>query len=105
MHFWLFMEKLAKIDYDNQKNLRFFVNQYKKAQEMIKETEAFYLSFLISKTSTTLDVLNNNHIKWLDTKIELNRSVIDNCINGDTLGYKLCSENLEEFLNQKKQLG
>ena len=103
MHFWLFMEKLAKIDYDNQKNLRFFVNQYKKAQEMIKETEAFYLSFLISKTSTTLDVLNNNHIKWLDTKIELNRSVIDNCINGDTLGYKLCSENLEEFLNQQKQ--
>jgi len=103
MHFWLFMEKLAKIDYDNQKNLRFFVNQYKKAQEMIKETEAFYLSFLISKTSTTLDVLNNNHIKWLDTKIELNRSVIDNCTNGGTLGYKLCSENLEEFLNQQKQ--
>lgn len=56
---------LVKTDYDNFKNLSFFINQYKKAQEMIKEVGEFYQSFLLSKLVPMKDLLRNDKVNFL----------------------------------------
>ena len=57
---------LVKTDYDNFKNLAFFINQYKKAQEMIKEVEDFYQSFLQSKLLSAEEVLKDEFVNFIN---------------------------------------
>lgn len=57
---------LVKTDYDNFKNLAFFINQYKKAQEMIKEVEDFYQSFLQSKLLPTEEILKDEFVNFIN---------------------------------------
>lgn len=52
--------KLTKTDYDNFKNLKFFIEQHKKATQMIKEVDAFYGSFIKSKILTIKQLMKNN---------------------------------------------
>lgn len=58
--------ELIKTDYDNFKNLAFFINQYKKAQEMIKEVEDFYQSFLQSKLLSAEEVLKDEFVNFIN---------------------------------------
>lgn len=57
---------LVKTDYDNFKNLAFFINQYKKAQEMIREVEDFYQSFLQSKLLSAEEVLKDEFVNFIN---------------------------------------
>lgn len=55
---------LVKTDYDNFKDMRFFVEQQRKAQEMIREVDEFTHSFLDSKLMSVEDVMSDYH-NWL----------------------------------------
>lgn len=52
--------KLVNTDYDNFKNLKFFIEQHKKATQMIEEVNAFYGSFIKSKILTIKQLMKNN---------------------------------------------
>jgi len=49
-------QNLVIINYDNFKDLSYFIGQHNKALEMIKEVENFYLSFLKSKLIYSYDI-------------------------------------------------
>lgn len=53
-------EKLVITNYDNFKNADFFIDQYYKAKDMLKEVNDFFMSFIGSKLITGKD-LNNIH--------------------------------------------
>lgn len=55
---------LVKTDYDNFKDMRFFVEQQRKAQEMMREVDEFTHSFLDSKLMSVEDVMSDYH-NWL----------------------------------------
>lgn len=96
------METLAKINYDNQSNLRFFIEQYKKAQEMIKETHEFYLSFLLSKARNLSEVIKDTNVKWLEYSIKRNTHSVSEwaSLNHDHLYGK----KLKEYIDKKNSL-
>lgn len=74
-------EKLVVTNYDNFKNADFFIDQYYKAKDMLKEVNDFFMSFISSKLITTKD-LNNihpsalvgdyNHLEWTSKFIGYN---------------------------------
>ena len=49
-------QNLVITNYDNFKDLSYFIGQHNKALEMIKEVENFYLSFLKSKLIYSYDI-------------------------------------------------
>ena len=51
---------LVKTDYDNFKDMRFFVEQQRKAQEMMREVEDFQRSFIMSKFISMKDYVREN---------------------------------------------
>lgn len=51
---------LLKTDYDNFKNLKFFIEQHKKATKMLEEVDEFYDSFIKSKILTIKQLMKNN---------------------------------------------
>ena len=55
---------LVKTDYDNFRDMRFFVEQQRKAQAMLREVEEFTHSFLDSKLMSVGDVMSDYH-NWL----------------------------------------
>jgi hypothetical protein len=57
-------EHLVKTDYDNFRDMRFFVEQQRKAQAMLREVEEFTHSFLDSKLMSVEDVMSDYH-NWL----------------------------------------
>lgn len=61
--------KLVKTDYDNMRNLKFFINQHKKALEMIDEVNSFYNSFIKSKLITSKKLIKD---EFIIVKIEMN---------------------------------
>lgn len=114
---------LVKTDYDNFKNLAFFINQYKKAQEMIKEVENFYQSFLQSKLLSAEEVLKdeftnfinlekNYETEWRSSKygtydIHVNFTVISDMIYSTkklNLHQRKTSEMEEEFWNLNRRV-
>lgn len=74
-------------NYDNFKNADFFINQYFKAQEMIKEVDDFFKSFYISKLLTAKDMINIHPISfgggnWADicwTNKIVSWNLVDSC--------------------------
>lgn len=79
-------EKLVITNYDNFKNADFFINQYFKAEEMIKEVNDFFQSFYFSKLLTSKDLINihpksfggeYNNICWTNKIVDWN--LCDNC--------------------------
>lgn len=52
--------KLVKTDYDNFKNLSFFLEQQRMAEEMLKDVEEFKKSFVLSKMTSLLDFFKEN---------------------------------------------
>ena len=57
-------QRLIKTDYDNFCDMRFFVEQQRKAQAMLREVEEFTHSFLDSKLMSVEDVMSDYH-NWL----------------------------------------
>ena len=57
-------QRLIKTDYDNFRDMRFFVEQQRKAQAMLREVEEFTHSFLDSKLMSVEDVMSDYH-NWL----------------------------------------
>ena len=51
-------QKLVVTNYDNFKNADFFIEQYFKAQEMLKEVNDFFASFVSSKLFTSSQLRN-----------------------------------------------
>jgi len=53
-------QQLIKTDYDNFRDMRFFVEQQRKAQEMMREVEDFQRSFIMSKFISMKDYVREN---------------------------------------------
>lgn len=67
-------EKLVKTNYDNFKDCKFLMQQYKKAQEMQNEVNGFINSFIMSKLLTAKDLehISPNiidHYHWINSFI------------------------------------
>lgn len=59
---------LDKGDYNNKRNLLYFLEQEKLAKKMIEEANAFYNSFLISKTTRFEDILKYPNVFFCKAK-------------------------------------
>ena len=64
--------KLKNKDYNNDKNLAFFIEQKRKAEKMLQEVNNFNKSFVLSKFKDFDYVLSIlEHVNWIDfQKIE-----------------------------------
>lgn len=101
---------LVKTDYDNMRNLKFFINQHKKALEMIDEVNNFYKSFIKSKLVSYKKLIKDEFI-CIEIHQESSGDVKIGYANskfyGDFTGYDYsCFEDYAheyiESLNKKK---
>ena len=66
--------KLVKTDYDNFRDMTFFIKQQKKANEMLREVHDFQKSFILSKFISFREFVEQNPtygLKLFDDKLRL----------------------------------
>ena len=63
---------LVTTDYDNFKTLRFFINQQRKAEQMLKDIESFRRSFIDSKLVSFYDYVKEHPVEAIEQFKQMN---------------------------------
>ena len=93
-------QKLIITNYDNFKNADFFIDQYYKAKDMLKEVNDFFMSFIQSKLLTSKDLvkINPNCFKGSTEYSD------DNYWTQQFIGYNWLSKCRKGYFNKSEEL-
>ena len=86
-------------DFNNFSNLSYFISEYKKARQIIRQCQSFYENFLRNKVYTLSDILKLPNIVYLDYQFQID----DYYKNCDDLANHLISLFIHDELEKKSK--
>ncbi|WP_296864545.1 hypothetical protein [uncultured Methanobrevibacter sp.] len=90
----------TKTDYNNYSDLSYFISQYNKAVEIIKECNTFYSNFLRNKLFTKKDIMHTSGINMLGMKFNISEFVENATKLYEFFIYKVLSKEFAENLKK-----